>query len=79
MIFNFDLHRSPLKLDLHLKNARGVSFDPDPDWTLDDFKTELEAIEEKYSTPLLPENKPSLRSGSMYDLCTLVIDTVESM
>lgn len=60
------LSESPLKLDLHLKNARGVSFDPDPDWTLDDLKTELEAIEEKYSTPLLPENKPSLRSGSIF-------------
>lgn len=57
---------SPLKLDLPLKNARGVSFDPDPDWTLDDLKTELEAIEEKYSTPLLPENKPCLRSGSIF-------------
>jgi len=65
---------SPLKLDLPLKNARGVSFDPDPDWTLDELKTELEAIEEKYSIPLLPENKPCSRSGSIFscrDLSTV--------
>ena len=57
-------------MELPLKNARGVSFDPNPDWTLDDLKTELEVIEEKYSFPLLPENKPCSQSGSMYDLCT---------
>jgi len=65
---------SPLKLDLPLKNARGVSFDPDPDWTLDELKTELEAIEEKYSIPLLSENKPCSRSGSIFscrDLSTV--------
>lgn len=60
------LPEGPLKLELPLKNARGVSFDPDPDWTLDDLKTELEAIEEKYSFPLLPENKPCSRSGSIF-------------
>lgn len=60
------LPEEPLKLELPLKNACGVSFDPDPDWTLDDLKTELEVIEEKYSFPLLPENKPCSQSGSIF-------------